>query len=191
MIKIATAECFTQGKIGRELHALAQNYEGNFGVEYIENPKKYGDFDYNDISVTCSLFIPTIEAVKKVLNVENPPKPKKLIKGIKVYDEAGDKAMSKIMAKAVKELSDCDIAIGTTAGIGRGGISVITDTCEITTTTDVYADLCENDSEKLFQRSENGIEKALEILMLLLNNDFEKIRSFENVEILDLSKKIL
>ena len=52
------------------------------------------------------------------------------------------------------------------------------------------ADLCEKDSEKLFQRSENGIEKALEILMLLLNNDFEKIRSFENVEILDLSKKI-
>ena len=69
-------------------------------------------------------------------------------------------------------------------------ISVITDTYEITTTTDVYADLCEKDSEKLFQRSENGIEKALEILMLLLNNDFEKIRSFENVEILDLSKKI-
>ena len=190
MIKIATAECFTQGKIGRELHALAQSYEGNFGVEYIKSLKEYGDFDYNDISVTCSLFIPTIEAVKKVLNVENPPKPKKLIKGIKVYDESGDKAMSKIMAKAVKELSDCDIAIGTTAGIGRGGISVITDTCEITTTTDVYADLCEKDSEKLFQRSENGIEKALEILMLLLNNDFEKIRSFENVEILDLSKKI-
>jgi uncharacterized protein (UPF0254 family) len=190
MIKIATAECFTQGKIGRELHALAQSYEGIFGVEYIENIEEYGDFDYNDISVTCSLFIPTIEAVKKVLNVENPPKPKKLIKGIKVYDEAGDKAMSKIMANAVKELNDCDIAIGTTAGIGRGGISVITDTREITTTTDVYADLCENDSEKLFQRSENGIEKALEILMLLLNNDFEKIRSFENVEILDLSKKI-
>ena len=171
MIKIATAECFTQGKIGRELHALAQSYEGNFGVEYIENPKKYGDFDYNDISVTCSLFIPTIEAVKKVLNVE------------KVYDEAGDKAMSKIMANAVKELSDCDIAIGTTAGIGRGGISVITDTYEITTTTDVYADLCENNSEKLFQRSENGIEKALEIVLLLLNDDLDNIESFENIEI--------
>ena len=37
MIKIATAECFTQGKIGRELHALAQGYEGKFGVKYIEN----------------------------------------------------------------------------------------------------------------------------------------------------------
>ena len=155
MIKIATAECFTHGKIGRELHALAQDYEGNFGRQYIENPKKYGDFDYNDLSVTCSLFIPTIEAVEKVLNVENPPKPDKLIKGIKVYDEKSDKLVSKIMAQAVKDLSDCDIAIGTTAGIGRGGISIITDEYEITTTTDIYADLCENDSENLFQRSEN------------------------------------
>jgi uncharacterized protein (UPF0254 family) len=91
--------------------------------------------------------------------------------------------MSKIMAKAVKELSDCDIAIGTTAGIGRGGISVITDTYEITTTTDVYADLCENNSEELYRRSENGIEKALEIVLLLLNDDLDNIESFENIEI--------
>lgn len=184
MIKIATAECFTQGKIGRELHALAQSYEGDFGAEYIKNIEKYGDFDYNELSVTCSLFIPTIEAVKKILNVENPPKPDKLIKGIKVYDENGDKTVSKIMAKAVKKLSGCDIAIGTTAGIGHGAISIITDKYEITTTTDVYADLCEKDSEKLFQRSESGIEKALEILILLLNEDYDKIRSLENVEII-------
>lgn len=65
MIKIATAECFTHGKIGRELHALAQNYDGNFGCEYIENIQEYGEFDYNQLSVTCSLFIPTIEAVKR------------------------------------------------------------------------------------------------------------------------------
>ena len=160
MIKIATAECFTHGKIGRELHALAQNYEGNFGMDYIKNLQDYGDFDYNELSVTCSLFIPTIEAVVKILNVENPPKPDKLIKGIKVYDEKGDKLVSRIMAQAVKELSDCDIAIGTTAGVGRGGISIITDKYEITTTTDVYADLCEKDSENLFQRSEDGIRKT-------------------------------
>jgi len=143
MIKIATAECFTHGKIGRELHALAQNYENNFGCEYIENPKDYGDFDYNKLSVTCSLFIPTIEAVKKILNVKNPPEPNTLIKGIKVYDETGDKQVSKIMAKAVKDLSDCDIAIGTTAGVGRGAITILTDEYEITTTTDIYADLLE------------------------------------------------
>ena len=185
MIKIATAECFTHGKIGRELHALAQNYEGEFGRDYIENPKDYGDFDYNELSVTCSLFIPTIEAVVKILNVKNPPKPDKLIKGIKVYDEKGDNAVSKIMAQAVKDLSGCDIAIGTTAGVGRGGISIITDKYEITTTTGVYADLCENNSETLSKRSEDGIRKTLEIVLLILNNEIDKIESLENIEIIE------
>ncbi len=185
MIKIATAECFTHGKIGRELHAIAQSYEGNFGCEYVENLHEYGDFDYNKLSVTCSLFIPTIEAVVKILNVENPPKPDKLIKGIKVYDEAGDKKVSKIMAHAVKDLSGCDIAIGSTAGVGRGAISIITDKYEILTVTDVYADLCENDSEALFKRSENGIRKALQIMLLLLNDKIDKIRSLENVEVIE------
>lgn len=185
MIKIATAECFTHGKIGRELHALAQNYEGSFGYEYIKNPKDYGDFDYTDLSVTCSLFIPTIEAVVKILNVENPPKPNKLIKGIKVYDEAGDKKVSKIMAKAVKELSGCDVAIGTTAGVGHGGISIITDEYEIITTTNVFADLCENNSKRLFQRSEDGIRKTLKLILLLLNNEIDEIERMENVEIIE------
>lgn len=184
MIKIATAECFTHGKIGRELHALAQNYEGPFGKEYIKNPEEYGDFDYNELSVTCSLFIPTIEAVEKILNVKNPPKPDKLIKGIKVYDEKGDKLVSKIMAQSVKNMTGCDIAIGTTAGIGHGGISIITDKYEITTITDVYADLCENNSDNLFQRSENGIKKTLDMTLLLLNNRFDEIESMENVEII-------
>lgn len=175
MIKIATAECFTHGKIGRELHALAQGYEGDFGCRYIENLEQYGDFDYNELSVTCSLFIPTIEAVQKILKIENPPKPNKLIKGIKVYDEDGDKVMSKIMAKAVKDLSECDIAIGTTAGVGCGGITIITDRYEITTTCEVYADLTENNSKELFQRSEDGIRKALEIILLLLNEKTEQL----------------
>ena len=183
MIKIATAECFTQGKIGRELHAIAQNYDGNFGREYVKNLEEYGDFNYNELSVTCSLFIPTIEAVEKILNVKNPPKPHKLIKGIKVYDEKGDIDVSKIMAHAVKELTGCDIAIGTTAGIGRGGICIITDKCEISTTTDTYADLCEKNSADLFQRSQNGITKTLEILLLLLNGRFDEIEKLENIKL--------
>lgn len=185
MIKIATAECFTHGEIGRELHALAQNYEGNFGCRYIENPKRYGDFDYNDLSVTCSLFIPTIEAVKKILNVSNPPKPNTLIKGIKVYDEEGDKEVSKIMAEAVMKMSDCDIAIGTTAGVGHGAISIITKDYEIAAVTDIYADLNELDSDDLYKRSQSGIRKTLEILLLFLNNDFSKIKSLKNVEIIE------
>ena len=184
MIRIATAECFTHGEIGRELHALAQNYDGDFGCRYIENPEKYGDFDYNELSVTCSLFIPTIEAVKKVLNVANPPKPDNLIKGIKVYDEKGDMEVSKIMAQAVKDMSGCNIAIGTTAGVGRGAISIVTDSHEIIALSDVYADLNELNSKELFNRSQSGIKKTLEIILLFLNNDFDKIESLENVEII-------
>lgn len=63
------------------------------------------------------------------------------------------------MAQAVKDLSDCDISIGTTAGVGRGGISIITDKYEITTITDTYADLNDNNSEDLFERSQSGIKK--------------------------------
>ncbi|MBR0369455.1 MAG: UPF0254 family protein [Methanobrevibacter sp.] len=184
MIKIATAECFTHGKIGLELHALAQNYEGNFGSEYIENLSEYGNFDYNDLSVTCSLFIPTINAVKDILNVENPPKPDYLIKGIKVYDENGDKKVSKIMAEAVLKLTDCDIAIGTTAGIGHGAITIITPDYEITTLSDIYTDLRKNNSEELFQRQISGIKKAINIILLFLNNKIDEISTLENVEII-------
>ena len=185
MIRIATAECFTHGEIGRELHTLAQGYEGNFGCRYITNPKKYGDFDCNELSVTCSLFIPTIEAVKKILNVSNPPEPNTLIKGIKVYDEEGDKEVSKIMAKAVKDMSDCDIAIGTTAGIGHGAVTILTNDYEITAITDIYANLNEMNSEELFRRSQSGIKKTLEIILLFLNDDFDKIIFLENVEIIE------
>ena len=102
--------------------------------------------------------------------------------------EKGDKTVSRIMAQAVKDLSDCDMAIGTTAGVGRGGICIITDEYEILTTTDVYADLCENNSENLFQRSEDGIRKTLEIILLLLNGELDKIKSLENVEIKEYEK---
>ena len=88
------------------------------------------------------------------------------------------------MAQAVKDLSDCDISIGTTAGMGRGGICIITDKYEIITTTDIPADLCENNSEELFQRSEDGIKKTLEIILLLLNGRFDEIESFKNIKII-------
>lgn len=180
MIKIATAECFTHGKIGREIHALGQNYKGNFGLDYIKNPEDYGDFD---LSLICALFIPTISAVKTILKVENPPEPEVLIKGIKVYDEQGDKQVAKIMAEAVKNQTKSDIAIGTTAGIGKGGIAIVSDDFEIIATSDVEADLRQNNSEQLYLRQENGIEKTLAILLLALNEEFDEIAKLDNVEI--------
>ncbi len=181
MIKIATAECFTHGKIGLELHALAQNYEGNFGSKYIENLSDYGDFDYGELGVLCSLFIPTIDSLKDILNVENPQEPDYLIKRIKVYDEEGDKKASKVMAEAVMKLTRCDIAIGTTAGIGHGAITIITPDYEITAMSDVYTDLRKNNSEELYQRQLSGIKKSIKILLLLLNNKIDEICALDNV----------
>jgi uncharacterized protein (UPF0254 family) len=105
--------------------------------------------------------------------------------GIKVYDENGDKKVSKIMAEAVANLTNCDIAIGTTAGIGRGAITIITSDYEITTLSDVYSDLRKNNSEELFQRQVGGIRKTLDIILLLLNNKHNKIKSLKNVEIIE------
>ena len=61
---------------------------------------------------------------------------------------------------------------------------IVTNDYEIMTTTDVYADLRENNSEELFRRSENGIKKTLEIILLLLNNEIDKIKSINNVKII-------
>lgn len=185
MITIATAECFTHGKIGLELHALAQNYKGNFGSKYIKNLDEYGEFNYNDLSIICSLFIPTIDAVKDILKVENPPKPDYLIKGIKVYDEAGDKKTSKIMAEAVMKITKCDIAIGTTAGIGHGAITIITQNYQITTISDVYSDLRKVNSEELYQRQISGIKKAIKIILLILNNKINELNTIENIKIIE------
>ena len=70
-----------------------------------------------------------------------------------------------------------------TAGVGRGGICILSDEYEIITTTDVYADLNELKSKDLFNRSQSGIEKTLKILLLLLNNKIEEIKMLENVKI--------
>ena len=64
-------------------------------------------------------------------------------------------------------------------------MSVITDEYEITTTTDVYADLNENNSDDLFKKSENGIEKTLKIVLLLLNGAMDELESMENIEIIE------
>ena len=89
------------------------------------------------------------------------------------------------MGDAVKKITGCGIAIGTTAGIGRGGISVVTNDCTIITTSDVTSDLRENNSEELFQRQENGIEKCIKIVLFLLNDDFDSIKSMNNVDIIE------
>ena len=197
MITIATAECFTHGILAREIHALAQDYEDNFGSKYsylvneiqkdclkdaiLED--KCSIFDLTDLSVTCGLFIPTLDAVKSILQIENPVEPLELIKGIKVYDDSGDIEMSILMAEAAKKIANASIGIGTTAGIGYGGIAIVDDDVIISTSSDVSANLIDADSNNLYMRQKSGIEKTLKILIYYLNDNLDMIKSLNNVDI--------
>lgn len=198
MITIATAECFTHGILAREIHALAQDYEDNFASHYLnlitaaqndclEDGILKGNhslFDLKNLSVSCGLFIPTLDAVKSVLKIENPTEPLCLIKDIKVYDDAGDIEMSILMAESVKRISSSDIGIGTTAGIGYGGMAIVDDDMIISTSSDVSADLINANSNDLHLRQRSGIEKTLKILVYYLNGDFNRIQNLNNVKIL-------
>ena len=198
MITIATAECFTHGILAREIHALAQDYEDDFASNYwgLVNKAqkdclkdailddKCSIFDLKELSVTCGLFIPTLDAVKSILKIEDPVEPLKLIKGIKVYDDIGDIEMSILMAEAAKKVSGTDIGIGTTAGIGYGGIAIVDDDVIISTSSDVSADLIKANSYNLYMRQKSGIEKTLKILIYYLNGNFERIKSLNNVNVI-------
>ncbi|KUK00612.1 MAG: hypothetical protein XD44_1329, partial [Methanobacteriaceae archaeon 41_258] len=81
MIRIATAECFTHGKIAREIHAFSQGYPLSY--KWTIQPKDY------KLSLIAGLFIPTISGIKKILKFEPPP-PTEIMDDIKVYDEATD-----------------------------------------------------------------------------------------------------
>ncbi|MBQ6813367.1 MAG: UPF0254 family protein [Methanobrevibacter sp.] len=198
MITIATAECFTHGILSREIHAIAQDYEDNFASSYKDFAEgiqkqclkdailedKCSIFDLTSLSVTCGFFIPTLEAVKSVLKIDNPVEPLELIKGIKVYDDTGDKEMSILMAESAKKLAKSDIGIGTTAGIGYGGIAIVDDDLIISTSSDVYADLTKGFCNDLYNRQKSGIEKTLKLLIYYLNNNFNRINEMKNVEII-------
>ena len=198
MITIATAECFTHGILAREIHALAQDYEDNFASHYLnlitaaqndclEDGILKGNhslFDLKNLSVSCGLFIPTLDAVKSVLKIENPTEPLGLLKGIKIYDDAGDIEMSILMAESVKKISSSEIGIGTTAGIGYGGMAIVDDDMIISTSSDVSADLINANSNDLHLRQRSGIEKTLKILVYYLNGDFNRIQNLNNVKIL-------
>ena len=197
MITIATAECFTHGILAREIHALAQGYEDNFGSKYsylvnkVEKDclkdaileDKCSIFDLRNLSVTCGLFIPTLDAVKSILQIENPVEPLELIKGIKVYDDIGDIEMSILMAEAAKKIANTSIGIGTTAGIGYGGIAIVDDDMIISTSSDVSANLIDVDSNNLYMRQKSGVEKTLKMLIYYLNGNFDRIKSLDNVKI--------
>lgn len=163
LITVATAECFTHGKVAREVHAFARGYPLGYPWEINRDKAR--------VSLVCGLFIPTISGVESVLRFE-PMKPICAPEGIKVYDQKRDLAMAVQMATAVKKMTRSQIGIGTSAGIGTGGIAVVTNELTITATTDVHADLRTSDAELIMRRQDAGVNEALRLFQHLLKNGF-------------------
>ncbi len=141
MIRVATAECFTHGLIAREIHMKR---------------KKYG------VVVVCGLFLPTIDSLK-IIGIESYPEPVAIVDGIKVFDEDGDREMAIAMAKAVKEVVNADIGIGSCAGIGRGYVAIATKNYVVCTTSNVYANFLTSPPDKILERCKSGVRKAIEL----------------------------
>lgn len=163
VIRIATAECFTHGKIAAEIHAFSRGYPRSF--DWNISSKKYR------LSLIAGLFIPTLSGVQTVLGCA-PLKPVATMDGIKVYNQEQDLMMAGLMAESVKKLTEADIGIGTTAGFGKGGIAIISDRNFFSFTSDYHADL-RSDSFLLIQRrQESGIAKTLQTLETILKKEY-------------------
>ena len=162
MLSIATIECFTHGKIGVILHKIAMGYRDVKELPY------YPIFNKN-IYVMASMFLPQRDVVESILGIELPP-PDYTYRYAKVYSEKKDLEVAYLMAKGLKDKLECNIAVGTTAGIGRGGICILTDNRRFLFTTDVYGNVLTG--ENLVERSEDGISKTLNKLAEILSNEY-------------------
>jgi uncharacterized protein (UPF0254 family) len=167
IIRVATAECFTHGFVAREIHAAACGYKGSFGPKILKAP------DNKKIVVLCSVFVPTLSGLRSLLKIK-PPAPIKTIRGIKAYDEDTDKKVAVLMAESIRKIARADIGIGTTAGIGRGGIAISTEEFTIQTTSDEYADLTTSDSDQLLRRQKSGIKKTLYLFESVITDKIDE-----------------
>ncbi|WP_456472337.1 UPF0254 family protein [Methanocaldococcus sp.] len=159
MITVATAECFTHGKIGLTIHKASAGYKD---VEY-KFPNKI-----REVRVLTSMFIPSIYAAERLLDVKLP-KPDYQYKYAKAYTEEKDLLVAELLAKALKNKLNVDIAIATTAGVGRGGIAIIAKRKYIFT-TDVYANLLT--FENVLERQKRGIELGIKKFIEILKEEF-------------------
>ncbi len=162
MITVATAECFTHGKIGTTLHKMASGYD-----EVKKHP--YYSYVRGNVKIIASMFIPSKYGAEKLLNIKLP-RPDYDYKYAKAYSEKNDLIVAYLMANGVKNLLNCNISIGTTAGIGRGGICILTDNNKYTFTTNVNADLITGTNIEL--RQKRGIDLALNKFVEILKKEY-------------------
>ncbi|WP_423793170.1 UPF0254 family protein [Methanocaldococcus indicus] len=166
MISLATAECFTHGKIGITIHKAASGYE-DFEYKYLFTNE---DLErVRKVRVLCSMFVPSLYAIKTLLNI-NLPEPDYQYRYAKAYSEKNDLIVAERVANALKNKLNVDIAVGTTAGVGRGAICIVTNKNKYLFTTDIYANLIT--FENIKERQKNGIEKGIKKILEILKEEF-------------------
>ncbi len=165
MITVATAECFTHGKIGLTIHKAASGYK-DFEYKYLFNEDDLKII--KNVKVLVSMFLPSIYATQKLLNI-SLPEPDYSYNYAKAYSEEKDIIVAKQIAKALKEKLNVDISIASTAGVGRGAIAIYSKKLHIFT-TDIYANLLTH--ENVIERQKNGIEKGIKKFLEILNSEF-------------------
>ena len=168
MLRVATAECFTHGRVGREIHASASGYTGELGSDIL------GDSLKGRVSVVAACFIPTVSGLRELLGVD-PPEPDYTTKsGAKAYSEEKDREVAKLMARAVRERTGADVGIGTTAGVGRGAICLDDGEVTVVARTDVRANLLKPD-ERILERQRQGIRRALRLFKAYVDGELERV----------------
>lgn len=155
MPTIATAECFTHGKVAGELHAFVRGYPHEY--KFSIDRKKI------EISIVAGLFIPTLSGVRSLLHIE-PLEPRLVMETVKVYEQEQDCIMAGRMAEAVMRVTGADIGIGTTAGIGKGAVAIAAQDKIYSKVTKIDADFRTADSKKLMLREKSGVYTALHLL---------------------------
>jgi len=162
MISVATVECFTHGKIGVKIHKMACGYKE------FENDDNYKLINGN-VYVKASMFLPSKTSIESFLNI-SLPKPDYEFKFSKAYNEKNDLLVAETVSKALKNKLNCNIAISTTAGIGKGAICILTDQNKHIFTSDVFGDLIKG--ENILKRQENAIDKTFKIFTQILNDEY-------------------
>ena len=151
-LTFASAECFTHGLIGAKIHRLSAPYvSGRLPV-----------------SVVASLFLPGVFAVRELLGVSLPP-PVCEVNGVKVYDEEGNVKVVRALTGALRERLNVDVALSSSAGVGRGVVSILFGDSEFLIKTEISLPSFPDAPYRLVEkRKREGIERALECLKALI-----------------------
>ncbi|SMP19405.1 Uncharacterized protein, UPF0254 family [Desulfurobacterium pacificum] len=149
----ASAECFTHCQIGIKIHHLS--------APYTPNPLP--------LKVVFAGFFPTVESAEKLLKIKLP-KPQHTIKGIKVYDEKTDLEAAFLLARGVKDIFNAEIAIGSSAGIGRGAVVIIYNEKTYFLRSQVSANLLDSSAEEIKERSQSAAELTVKAIISLVKH---------------------